>query len=1069
MCVAVLGIIPGALAANAAQADPEFPAHVLGQRGFGVDLPADLQMNGQAHPCAGRRMIYQSHIDSAYVTFHEDKLRVLLVDGTKIVDPDTVCLRLAPDADKNGREVSRIVVPDAPGLSFLGAPGTIVWNAPTAHPEGWRPLWPGTGAFDPTHEQAVPKNLLHNRVALSLADVNGPGRVEVFNNGGRNRIASSHEEKYRTHFPGVGSHAHMDWAFSTAGIYQLGWEARVTRIGQAEEASPRQYMTWLIGSDAEVGLPEGTTVRLNKITKSAEDIRSEMGLKAPEGGSGGAGGGDAGGPGGGSGGVPAPVITAAQLEENFDDIFYGHAAQDLPSLHSAGDVVLSVSTDAKAELSRQVVHRSPDGTQSNLGRSGSSLAIGVPDAALKCVGPGAMDNRTVEAEGGWVYELPGQSTEGLARLVLSSAGVDYSLFKEGLPFTQRFDFYQGPQGFKIALANQHGSLTPQAVLEITAEASCGSALMDSDNKACLATMSAPAEAPVSMYFNRPGANTVAIQFLGTAKDDLVTGGLSNRRATDFTVKFIVGNTAINEVLRLKHPDAPLLPENEEKGLCKDGQIVSASIPPAEGGGGSEPGGGTGEPGEGGGDPGAPAVPSIPANEAAKAIETTWNNRVPATIIDHGHMDLASYGTSADKAGVVLRDDQIPSQTVWRPSGTFALPVPDSTWMKVPAEFAQLAAAAPNGIWSLPQTQDYQLPWLGFSTERLDYSKIEGPVNLSIGKLEGPGRMMTTQSVLGGINILMDSADLNKTVNYSDRTHDHQGFVFTAPGLYVATFDYQWKLKGQETLVKRSMTVSFLVGDTSITAGRSASTAAVAAGVALGGTVGAPDSEGGQPGPTPTPTPKPTPTPTKTPTPKPTVKPTPKPTVAPTVSPGKGKQNLDFGNKAKTPGSTVAANKPANTGQRVASPGSVNPASQVAASASGGNPGNSAANMGAGGVVQQGGSGASGTRSSRAQALSGNTLSGAAALGSAGTAGASSVDWSNSPVRPLGVAGADAVGDASIAANESLDAASAPFGAAAVADARKSGRLSGILLGFGLVGIIGGAVSLVYFLRTPMKQ
>lgn len=54
-------------------------------------------------------------------------------------------VRLGPDADKEGREVSRIKLPDSDALSFLGRPGDIVWNAPAQFYDGWVPAWAQAG------------------------------------------------------------------------------------------------------------------------------------------------------------------------------------------------------------------------------------------------------------------------------------------------------------------------------------------------------------------------------------------------------------------------------------------------------------------------------------------------------------------------------------------------------------------------------------------------------------------------------------------------------------------------------------------------------------------------------------------------------------------------------------------------------------------------------------------------------------------------------------------------------------------------------------------------------------
>ena len=58
----------------------------------------------------------------------------------------------------------------------------------------------------------------------------------------------------------AGSHGHWNWTFSKAGVYRLDMVASYTSTwSQRAVNSLPSTITWLVGSDDEVGLPEGTT------------------------------------------------------------------------------------------------------------------------------------------------------------------------------------------------------------------------------------------------------------------------------------------------------------------------------------------------------------------------------------------------------------------------------------------------------------------------------------------------------------------------------------------------------------------------------------------------------------------------------------------------------------------------------------------------------------------------------------------------------------------------------------------------------------------------------------------
>ncbi|AEX66583.1 choice-of-anchor M domain-containing protein [Corynebacterium diphtheriae] len=286
LAIASLSMLPVSASESA---DLDATGHKKGEPAFGVTIPKETTYRGAdgkevAHPCVDRKIGYQGHFDALYGTYNypvkdpesgSPKLELMAVDGQQVVPQESLCFRLPPDAGKDGEELSRIRIPDDEEFSFLGEPGDIVWYAPQNIPfaNDHRPIWAGIGAFDPHHEpkgkDSIPAHLDKN-MYFELTKFSGPGDVNVFfkNNSRKEveRIFSSNDEELKTIEYEMGSHGHFNWTFSKPGIYELTWKAYV-KNGPFTIKSESVRQIWLVGSDEEVGLPEGTTTNLNKITK----------------------------------------------------------------------------------------------------------------------------------------------------------------------------------------------------------------------------------------------------------------------------------------------------------------------------------------------------------------------------------------------------------------------------------------------------------------------------------------------------------------------------------------------------------------------------------------------------------------------------------------------------------------------------------------------------------------------------------------------------------------------------------------------------------------------------------
>lgn len=166
---------------------------------------------------------------------------------------------------------------------------------------------------------------------------------------------------------------------------------------------------------------------------------------------------------------------------------------------------------------------------------------------------------------------------------------------------------------------------------------------------------------------------------------------------------------------------------------------------------------------------------------------------------------------------MLIDDSDPLHPAHRPSGSFIFAVPDSARTDLPDSVRDSFPGSPSQMWILPQAQDKNLPWLGFSTTGVSASAIEegSRITVSMRDVTGPGRLMTWHEDLRGLRIELDSGDPSKTLQYPVNAHDHQGFGFTEPGIYTATFVYSGTTCDGEAFEKE-LVATFAVGDDAIT-------------------------------------------------------------------------------------------------------------------------------------------------------------------------------------------------------------------------------------------------------------
>lgn len=818
------------------------PYHRQGNLGVRQKLPDDLKLGDTPHPCAGRYLLYREHIDAMYSTKIGGQMRVVVVAGQALVDPDKVCLRLGPDAQvgsgpvEDGTEVSRMVVPNLPAYRFLGTPGTILWYAPSTAYSNKSPIWAGLGAFENVkgsegHEKTSYLGYFQqNQIKLALTDFRGPsgGHMELFSaqsDGSVQRWFSTRDNLVE-HSVQINQHGHFDWTFSQAGIYHTTWQNSGTSVSGQVEASAPQEIVWLVGPDDAVGLPAGTTPGADLITTTAEAQRTAMGLdnfsesEAPT----------------------TPQVPPAGSRQKIQDFMtddFGPSA-DLASRHQVGRGQITFSgytadrSDPRAgdpalEGHFSATFSADSGPTAEAGTAleGGDITIEVPDTLLQQYS--ASDN--LQKFGGalidgWAWRLPAAGQRGAGQVApslhIDAQRADLSAFLA--TGVKTYFSLQNPFEDRVSgkFSNVWGLLD-------------GNLAFEGADIAHFFTQGQPGPISPELVFNLPGIYEVAFSYEYPLNDQ------GAKDYGDVLLRFAVGNEAINAT-RLAHfngdlgetfnpkpttPFAPvesarLLPEREQ-GQDSGAPFLHLQPNPDTTPGSAQPGAET-QPGAAGGGSGGAAAGESDAAATGNGNETNnETNSGAATdlsllppdlrrIITAGHVDLALGSVGGQVQAFVAED--FGADHIRRPSASVAIAVPDALAIRPQLNFwpryqaiGQDFTAGAQKIWALPQSHIDGQPWPGFNTESFDYTRIYagmpsadsteqpfGGISLTLGALSGPGKMLSSVITQGFHSPLLYSQQAGlRDSSFVAPTHKHLNTMFNAPGVYAVDYVFHWNL------------------------------------------------------------------------------------------------------------------------------------------------------------------------------------------------------------------------------------------------------------------------------------
>jgi surface-anchored protein len=213
-------------------------------------------------------------------------------------------------------------------------------------------------------------------------------------------------------------------------------------------------------------------------------------------------------------------------------------------------------------------------------------------------------------------------------------------------------------------------------------------------------------------------------------------------------------------------------------------------------------------------PSARVAGTIASPQPLASASTPLRGAQTPLVLARGHVDLVEVARDGPRLVVSVKDDTAGGAPVYRSPTQVQLRVPDGSRVEVPSGPFAFLGAAGSQVFLLPQVQDPDLVWPGWSTERLGAGQLVGDaLRLRLVAVEGPGSLAVfTTDQFGAPLVLFDSDDgAPDEISVPIRTHAHANWAFTAAGVHRVTVDVLGDLAGVGPTTTR-VTYVFLVGD-----------------------------------------------------------------------------------------------------------------------------------------------------------------------------------------------------------------------------------------------------------------
>ncbi|NDK33147.1 choice-of-anchor M domain-containing protein [Nesterenkonia haasae] len=211
----------------------------------------------------------------------------------------------------------------------------------------------------------------------------------------------------------------------------------------------------------------------------------------------------------------------------------------------------------------------------------------------------------------------------------------------------------------------------------------------------------------------------------------------------------------------------------------------------------------------------------PGNDDAldQTVERDEELGTEQVIIERGHVDIGP--RLIDGQWQLLARDDTQSPPVWRSLEDMVFHLPETSIQQAPddEDYAFLPAEPGEDLYLIPQTEDYEVPWLGWNTQDPEVvDQLVRGMTLRLHGVEGPGEfiLFLQSGNFDPPQLLWESTALDEGAQdiWADtNTHVHGNWVFTEPGTYLLDVEVSGELDDGTTGSSRD-TLRFSVGDAS---------------------------------------------------------------------------------------------------------------------------------------------------------------------------------------------------------------------------------------------------------------
>ncbi|TDD66522.1 hypothetical protein E1262_21830 [Jiangella aurantiaca] len=255
-----------------------------------------------------------------------------------------------------------------------------------------------------------------------------------------------------------------------------------------------------------------------------------------------------------------------------------------------------------------------------------------------------------------------------------------------------------------------------------------------------------------------------------------------------------------------------------------------------------------------------STPSTPSGDPSAPGGTSGD----PVVLTNEHVDLLSPRLDGSSLELQAKVGSATDHTFYDP-GDVLVHVGQAAASTVPdGDTYAFLGSAGAPLWLIPETQNPDLVWAGWSTEELAPGQLSGDtVDMRLVDVAGPGTVEVFQTTgFGDVSRIFSSEESLPARQQSVGQHVHANWAFSAEGSYTLTFEVSGTLAGGGAVTTGPVEYSFVVGELSGTSNVSASRAGVVA-PAVHRTEPTMTRIDATPSPTPTPTSTPTPSPTTT--------------------------------------------------------------------------------------------------------------------------------------------------------------------------------------------------------------